>query len=647
MDDKEKDLMYDADDEINKDNAPADNSSADDEQQDKVSYETNDNWEFDAQAPTLSDDYFQNNDKFIVDDDKIGDDKADSAQAENSDDSKKNDSKIPANDENHIVISKEPLKFIPVALITLAVVIVLVVLGVRYYTVPNGKEGDKMNPASIAVTVDGENISIGMFNYYFSSVVNYYEQYAAYGYFDLDTTKDYSTQFTENEAGEQITWLERFKSEAMDEIETTAALYKAGIEAGITLTDMQKETIDTQIGTLKTNASNANISLNEYLSQNIGEYCTEDTIRLILEQYFITFNYKGKLATQRDYTDDEINKYFEDHKDDYYKINYCFIALPYDNSSEEKINASNEELKKYEAQITDRDSIIKLIPTIYKDYIDQEVASATQNDSSLSEEEARKNALKNYEASIDGYMLGNEEPFGKDIKEWLFSEQTKIGEKNYHIDEEAGYAYIILKTEAPALLEEDTYSVRHILVVPSNQEDENVAQTQQESTEELTQEDWQRAEKKAQDLLDKFNSGDKSEYSFALLAEENSDDTASTSNSSANNYGGLYETTKLNTMVPEFEKWSMDKSRKFGDTGIIKSEYGYHIMFFVEARPEYQSKIITDMRNAKIDSIVDKAEFKPHERVISKAMSDLFAKKQSANVQQQNEAQPTTAPVQE
>ncbi len=58
-----------------------------------------------------------------------------------------------------------------------AVIAVVAVFGVRYYTIPNGKEGKYMNPASVVATVDDQKISIGMFDYYYASIVSYYEQY--------------------------------------------------------------------------------------------------------------------------------------------------------------------------------------------------------------------------------------------------------------------------------------------------------------------------------------------------------------------------------------------------------------------------------------------------------------------------------------
>ena len=34
-------------------------------------------------------------------------------------------------------------------------------------------------------------------------------------------------------------------------------------------------------------------------------------------------------------------------------------------------------------------------------------------------------------------------------------------------------------------------------------------------------------------------------------------------------------------MVKPFQDWSLDESRQTGDTGIVKTDYGYHIMYFV------------------------------------------------------------------
>ena len=50
---------------------------------------------------------------------------------------------------------------------------------------------------------------------------------------------------------------------------------------------------------------------------------------------------------------------------------------------------------------------------------------------------------------------------------------------------------------------------------------------------------------------------------------------------------GLYEAIRISdSYVESFENWSFDDARKAGDSGIIETEYGYHIMYFVKDNTE-------------------------------------------------------------
>ena len=107
--------------------------------------------------------------------------------------------------------------------------------------------------------------------------------------------------------------------------------------------------------------------------------------------------------------------------------------------------------------------------------------------------------------------------------------------------------------------------VRHILVMPAEQ-DENG---------EYTEAAWQEAEQKAEAILNEWKAGEATEESFAALAGENSEDPGSVSN------GGLYEDVYPGQMVDAFDAWCFDDARQPGDTGIVKTDYGYHVMYFV------------------------------------------------------------------
>ncbi len=600
------------------------------EEKDGVKYETSDNWEFDAKAPTLDENLVMENQDYSISFDKVSEPKPTQA--------------LDNPNDNKIVINKEPLKFIPLAIFLAAVIAVVATFGVRYYTVPNGKEGKYMNPASVVATVDGLKISIGMYDYYYASIVSYYEQYASYGYYSLDTTKDYSKQYTTDDDGNKISWQKFFETEALKEVEQITTYYSKALEEGVTLTSAQKKTIDKQISTLKDSASQNDVSLDQYIKANFGTYCSEDTIRIMLEQYYLSANYKGKFKSETKVTDNDVDKYYNDHKNDYKKIEFYYIASPYDATDDNSKNESIKTAEKIMAKMKDKKSVIALVPEVYSSYIDSQVKSSMEQDSTLTEKKAREEAVKSYESNVVTTVSGSDSPFDDKMNTWLFSDDTKVGSKKYYIDESAGYIYIVLKTSKASVEEDETYTVRHILVAPES--GSNSSSSTSEKTE-YTDEQWAAAKKKADSILAKFNKTDKSEYEFAKLAEQYSTDSASTSSGSNDSFGGLYESVTLGQMVPDFEKWSIDDSRKYGDTGIVKSDYGYHIMFFINDCPEYQSKIIAQIKSDRLSNMIDKAEVKVHENAIKKAVDKEKAAKEaaaeSATASSSNSAQGTTS----
>ena len=133
----------------------------------------------------------------------------------------------------------------------------------------------------------------------------------------------------------------------------------------------------------------------------------------------------------------------------------------------------------------------------------------------------------------------------------------------FFADHEAEYA------ENGVSKEEKYVDVRHILLIPTESEiDENGNTVYTEAA-------WAECEAVALALLEEWKAGDATEESFAALAAEKTEDPGS------KNTGGLYEDVYVGQMVPEFEEWCFDESRRIGDTGLVRTSYGYHIMYFV------------------------------------------------------------------
>lgn len=138
--------------------------------------------------------------------------------------------------------------------------------------------------------------------------------------------------------------------------------------------------------------------------------------------------------------------------------------------------------------------------------------------------------------------------------------------ETYYTENEASY------TESGVTRDAGKYvDVRHILLMPEGG-------TTDEETGETTysEEEWEACRQAAQEVYDLYLAGEMTEDSFAQLAVEHSVDGSAS-------VGGLYENVYEGQMVPNFNDWCFDEARKTGDHDLVRTEYGYHIMYFVDS----------------------------------------------------------------
>jgi parvulin-like peptidyl-prolyl isomerase len=103
----------------------------------------------------------------------------------------------------------------------------------------------------------------------------------------------------------------------------------------------------------------------------------------------------------------------------------------------------------------------------------------------------------------------------------------------------------------------------------------------------------------AEELLQQWKDGEATEDSFADLARQHSADGNASS-------GGIYTGVNDSTnFVEPFKEWCLDESRRVGDTGIVKTDYGYHIMYFSASRPAWQSSAESALSNQDYSDYLD------------------------------------------
>ena len=126
--------------------------------------------------------------------------------------------------------------------------------------------------------------------------------------------------------------------------------------------------------------------------------------------------------------------------------------------------------------------------------------------------------------------------------------------------------------------------MRHILVFPEGADNSTIR------TETFSEEAWAAGEAKANEILELYLAGELTEESFAALANEHSADPGSNTN------GGLYTEVMQGDMVPEFDAWCFDEARQVGDTAVVRTSLGFHVMYFSGSNVLWPTYVRQDMQ---------------------------------------------------
>ena len=231
-------------------------------------------------------------------------------------------------------------------------------------------------------------------------------------------------------------------------------------------------------------------------------------------------------------------------------------------------------------------------------------------------EELQTQALENAAAELDEAAKANGYESGIDMVHSSLGAAAELEDYTYFMElyyKANGYYNQLSKQFAPTQEELEAYyeehaegyaasgitkdsrsvNVRHILIYPEGADGSNIF------TEEFSEDAWAAGEASAQALLEQFLAGEQTEEAFAALANEHSQDPGSNQN------GGLYEGVTEGEMVQAFNDWCFDASRQPGDTGIVKTEYGYHVMYFCGSTSLWQQYVESDYISEKTSALAD------------------------------------------
>lgn len=488
----------------------------------------------------------------------------------------------------------------------------------------------------LKVSVDGTDykFSLAEYNYYYYSLaMNYIQtanQYDAYygagssvTYLGYDYSKspekqeykdDYSssTGFTLDDLGnpKNPTWADLFRCAAIDQIIQVKFGAAMAEEDGIKLTDDEKKSIDESIDSLRSKAKAGDYSLDRYLRANYGNGVTEKLLRQLSEEQTLASNYYTAIQEEiyDEITQEQVNERYNKNTDNYDIAStriYAFevkVDVADDATEAEKTAAKEKADKEAKAQA---DAFISEV-TDEKSFIKQaELAIKLNADDSDSKE--KTDADKATQAKNMSFAAYNS--VCEDISKWIFDDARKAGDKEVIACKDGGYYAVLMLEPAHKDTTISSNDVRHILVQFPEKNTDGTETTKKDdkgnTVSNITKETKEATKAEAQKILDEYLKNP-TEENFIALAKAKSDDTGSAKD------GGLIEgVANDGKYVKAFTDWAVDKARKPGDTGIVETEYGYHIMYYVEAGAEawyetVKTEIFNENYSAATDELVAK-----------------------------------------
>lgn len=473
--------------------------------------------------------------------------------------------------ERQIAEQKEAKKIklysIIFAVVLVAMVVVAIVVGVNRSIEASGVHEKN----TVAVTVGEHPISNAELSYYYIDYANNYANtYGSYlSLFGIDPSVALDKQVIDEETGE--TWADNFISEAASSVQAIYALADAAEAEGFTLPQEQQDQVDIMSNNLDSYASIYGYSNTDaFLKAQYGNGASKEGYMEYYQRNLLASAYQTNHQENLTYTDDQIRE--ADNADPVKYSSYSFAQyhIPVskfltggttDESGNTTYTAEEREAAIAAAKVAIApltDSEINTVDALNEAIAAMDINAGTEASSTVYTDQAS--------TGINSYLSGwvtaeNREPGDVTCIEIPGTVKDENGE-----DLETITAFYVVLFTGKNDNEVELVNVRHILV--SFEGDAQEDGTYSEEVKEA-------ARASAEEILNEWKSGDATEDSFAALANEKSTDTGSNTN------GGLYEDVYPGQMVTAFNDWCFDSARKSGDTGIVETTYGYHVIYYV------------------------------------------------------------------
>ena len=447
-----------------------------------------------------------------------------------------------------------------------------------------------------AVVGDQELNSIQMNYYLVDEVRNTYTQWQnAYGssvalyasLMGINVNSPIDEQMYDIENAQ--TWADFFLDSAMEKARSDYALYNKAMADNFKLPEDDQKNLDSISATLTLYALYSGYNdADKYLSAIYGYGADVDSYVAYSKIAMTASAYYNQHRDALTYDETKIDEYEKDKFDNYSSFDYASYYVSA--SSYLKGTKGEDGTTSY----TDEDRVAALAEA---DKIAKELATNTDVESldkaiaALEINKDNKNAATTKNTDV---MYSNVPT--DTLKAWLADAARVEGEIGIVVNETVttdadgketkttnGYYVVVFQGRDDNL--RMLANVRHLLVSFEGGTLNSDGTRTYSDTEKAT------AKAKAEDLLKQWQEGEKAdEAAFIELVKKHSTDEGSASE------GGLYEGIHArSSYVENFKNWAIDPERKANDAGVIESEYGYHVMYYVgDGDITYRDYMITE-----------------------------------------------------
>ena len=409
-----------------------------------------------------------------------------------------------------------------------------------------GCSGEKATEekSPVALKIGNTEFTVEDVNYmYVSTFTDMYNYYASYYGDYLSMIIDINTPLEEQMVDETTSWHDYILDYSVETLVTYTGVYEEAKANGFVLPEDYQTDLDTLEEQLVEIAASSGMTQEEYLYYMYGGSVSLEGLKRMTEFRYTVAAYAEAYEAETEVTEEDILAYYNANKKDIdtVEIRYFFSSA-----------YSDEEGSEYTSEMAKADAEALAAVTTAEEFdaLAYEIADETQK-AAYDDGETTRHSGMTYSG------VGIEE-----VAEWLFDKARVPGEI-YCYHDETNKDYLIVRFEGRIDPDYDYVNVRHTLIVPETAEDGSISD-----------EAWAAAEVRANEIYEGYLAGEMTEEAFIEIAKEYTEDGTA-------EQGGLFENVKKGQMVQNFNDWCFDEARVPGDSGIVKTQYGYHIMYFV------------------------------------------------------------------